>query len=281
MGASNKIIEGKDRAEAIEADLSRRLSQLDVKPQLTVISVGNDPASQAYIGAKRKACDRVGIDFSLGKFEVEVNQAKLLQRIQELNDRDEVTGIIVQLPLPSRLDRQKIIETIDPAKDADGLHPANLGRLLHDRPGIVPATPRAIVELIKEPGRIAGKDCTVINDSLLVGKPLALMLLTRGATVNVCHERTKDVSQHTKQADIVVVGVGQPDFLGPEMIKQGATVIDVGINRTEEGLTGDVNFGQVKTKAGHITPVPGGVGPVTVAMLLDNVVRLQEKTSSS
>jgi len=280
MRAGNKVIKGTNYAQSIERDLSQRLSSLTTKPELAVVLVGEDPASRTYIEAKRKACQRLDIDFSLHPLEQEENQSIVRRQVEELNQSQSITAILIQLPLPSQLDQRKLIAALDPAKDADGLHPLNLGRLFHKHPEIAPATPKAILKLLEETEGLQGKDCTIINDSLLVGKPLALLLLQKGATVNVCHKQTRDLQRHTEQADIVVVGVGQPGFLKPEMIKQGATVIDVGINRTEQGLTGDVDFDRVKDKAGYITPVPGGVGPVTVAMLLDNVVRLQEKKES-
>lgn len=273
---SAKIIDGKAIAAQLRQDIKRRVDERlhdgQRAPGLAVILVGQDPASQVYVGSKRKGCDEVGIKSISHDLPADTSEEQLLALIDELNSNPEVDGILVQLPLPEHIDAEAVIERIHPDKDVDGFHPYNVGRLALRMPVLRPCTPRGIVTLLESTGEtIKGKDAVVVGASNIVGRPMGLELLLAGCTVTTCHRFTRDTPSHVANADIVVVAVGVPGFLKGEWIKPGAMVIDVGINRLEDGrLVGDVEFESAKDRAGWITPVPGGVGPMTVATLLQN-----------
>ena len=241
---------------------------------LAVIQVGNDPASSVYVGNKKKACEYIGIRSLAYELEESVTQEELLSLIKTLNEREDVNGILVQLPLPKHIDEDAVIRAIDPKKDVDGFHPYSVGALSIGEEGFVSCTPAGIIQLCKRSGiEIAGKECVVIGRSNIVGKPISMLLLRENGTVTVCHSRTKDLKEVTKRADILVVAIGKPKFITKEYVKDGAVVIDVGIHRNENNkLCGDVDFDDVEPVASAITPVPGGVGPMTIAMLMNNCV---------
>jgi methylenetetrahydrofolate dehydrogenase (NADP+)/methenyltetrahydrofolate cyclohydrolase len=242
-------------------------------PGLATVLVGEDPASQIYVGNKRKQAVEAGmrsIDEELGEGTPE---DELLELIDELNSNDSVDGILVQVPLPEQIDQDEVLARIDPSKDVDGLTATNAGLLAQGRPGLVPCTPQGVIELLRHAGtELSGAEAVVVGRSILVGRPLASLLLGENATVTVCHSRTRDLAEVCRRADVLVAAVGSPRLIGREMVKPGAAVIDVGTNRTEDGLVGDVDFEAVKDVAGAITPVPGGVGPMTIAMLLANTL---------
>jgi methylenetetrahydrofolate dehydrogenase (NADP+)/methenyltetrahydrofolate cyclohydrolase len=274
---SAQILDGKALATAIKAELSIRvlaLKQKGITPGLGTVLVGDDPGSLSYVGGKHRDCQEVGINSIRVDLPASATEKDVLAAIEDLNSSKECTGYIVQLPLPHGMSTQKVLEAIDPDKDADGLHPLNLGRLVAGYDAPLPCTPRAIVALLDH-YKIStnGAEITVIGRGLTVGRPLGLLLSRKkeNATVTLTHTGTKDLSRHTKNADIVVAAIGQSHFLKAEMIKEGAVVIDVGISRTSEGLDGDVSPG-VYGKASYVSPMPGGVGPMTRAMLLTNVV---------
>jgi methylenetetrahydrofolate dehydrogenase (NADP+)/methenyltetrahydrofolate cyclohydrolase len=277
-----KILDGKALAQKIQTELKQQVEELTPKigrpPGLAVLMVGDNPASAAYVRNKERSCEKVGIA-SFGKhFPPETTQSELEQVIAELNKDDRVDGILVQLPLPDRLDSVSLLHQIDPHKDADGLHPVNLGRLVRGESGLRSCTPAGVMRLMEEYQiPLKGKKAVVVGRSILVGKPLALMLLAADATVTIAHSRSQNLAEITRDADILVAAAGRKDLITSDMVKPGAIVIDVGINRvTDEAgnsrLVGDVNYDAVKTIAGHITPVPGGIGPMTVALLLANTV---------
>jgi methylenetetrahydrofolate dehydrogenase (NADP+)/methenyltetrahydrofolate cyclohydrolase len=270
-----RILDGKSLAAATRAALKHRveaLVQRGVRPGLTVIIAGDDPASKVYVRNKTLAAKEIGVRSELIEYTKDVSEAELLQRIAALNANREVHGILVQLPLPRHIDSARVLETIAPAKDVDGFHEANLGALMAGRPGVVPCTPLGCMRLIEHSGmQIAGRHAVVIGRSNIVGKPLAMLLLQKDATVTICHSKTPSIEAITKQADILVAAVGRAKLVNARMVKPGACVIDVGINRLPDGkLAGDVDYDSVKEVAGWITPVPGGVGPMTIAMLLEN-----------
>lgn len=274
---SAQILDGKALATAIKAELSIRvlaLKQKGITPGLGTVLVGDDPGSLSYVGGKHRDCQEVGINSIRVDLPASATERDVLAAIEDLNSSKECTGYIVQLPLPHGMSTQKVLEAIDPDKDADGLHPLNLGRLVAGYDAPLPCTPRAIVALLDH-YKIStnGAEVTVIGRGLTVGRPLGLLLSRKkeNATVTLTHTGTKDLSRHTKNADIVIAAIGQSHFLKAEMIKEGAVVIDVGISRTSEGLDGDVCPG-VYAKASYVSPMPGGVGPMTRAMLLTNVV---------
>ena len=240
--------------------------------------MGDDPASRVYVNNKKKACEELGIyseEYALG---ADTAEEELLTLIDELNGKKEISGILVQLPLPEHINEQNIINAIDPKKDVDAFHPVNVGKIMVGDFDFVPCTPAGVMELIKESGiDVCGKDCVVVGRSNIVGKPQAMLLLHQNGTVTICHSRTKDLAEKTKRADILVAAVGIPGFIKGDMIKEGAVVIDVGINRTKEKkLVGDVDFESAEKVAGAITPVPGGVGPMTIAMLMRNTIKAAE-----
>lgn len=240
-----------------------------------MVIVGDDPASRIYVNNKKKACAECGIYSEEYALPAETPQDELLALIDRLNKKSDISGILVQLPLPKHIDETTIINAIDPGKDVDAFHPVNVGKIMVGNFDFVPCTPAGVMELIKESGiDISGKECVVVGRSNIVGKPQAMLLLHQNGTVTICHSRTKDLAEHTKKADILVAAVGRPNFITGDMIKPGAVVIDVGINRLEnKKLCGDVDFESAEKTAGAITPVPGGVGPMTIAMLMKNTVR--------
>ena len=284
-----QILDGKTLAQKIRTQLKSRVQSRQAKigrpPGLAVLMVGDNPASAVYVRNKEKACQKIGIA-SFGKhFSIHTSAAELEKVIAELNQDERVDGILVQLPLPNHLDAVSLLHQIDPEKDADGLHPVNLGKLVRSEAGLRSCTPAGVMELLKEYNiPIEGKKAVVVGRSILVGKPLALMLLEKNATVIMAHSRTQDLGDVCREADILVAAVGKPELITPEMVKPGAVVIDVGINRLEDSqgnsrLVGDVAFDSVAEVASYITPVPGGIGPMTVAMLLQNTVFSWEKKS--
>ena len=279
---SAQILDGKALAATIKADLTQRVSLLKrsgKKPGLGTILVGDDPGSHSYVAGKHRDCQEVGIESLRVDLPASASQSDVLAAIKDLNSAKECTGYIVQLPLPHGIDTQLILEAIDPAKDADGLHPLNLGRLVAGYAAPLPCTPRAIVELLNHYSiPLKGADVVVIGRGLTVGRPLGLLLTRKkeNATVTLTHTGTQDLAHHTQRADIVIAAIGQAHFLKPAMIKSGATVLDVGISRTDAGLLGDVDLAVFEV-AGFCAPMPGGVGPMTRAMLLTNVVEACEQ----
>lgn len=273
-----KILSGKEVSERIKEELKGEVENLKkqgIFAGLAVIIVGEDPASRVYVNNKKKACEQLGIYSEEYALAGDTEENTLLELIDRLNGDRHISGILVQLPLPKHIDEKKIIERIDPSKDVDAFHPVNVGRIMTGNYDFVPCTPAGIMELIKESGVSAeGRECVVIGRSNIVGKPMAMLLLHKNGTVTVCHSRTKNLKEKAKNADILVVAVGKPNFVTGDMIKDGAVVIDVGINRLEnKKLVGDVDFESAEKVAGAITPVPGGVGPMTIAMLMKNTVK--------
>lgn len=265
-----ELLDGKTLATDILDKLSLKVKQLDTVPNLVVIQVGNDPASSVYVRNKERTAERVGIKSETVKLSKHITQDELLEIIDKYNHFAGVNGILVQLPLPKHIDEQVILEAISPMKDVDGFHPLNVGKLNIGQKQMIPSTPAGIMELLKANHiELEGKHVVIVGRSNIVGKPLAHLLLEANATVTVAHSRTKNLKQLTKMADILVVAIGQPELITKDYVKTGAVVIDVGINRTESGLKGDVNFNNVKSKVAAITPVPGGVGPMTIAMLMN------------
>ena len=288
-----QIIDGKaiaaDVRRDVRADVEAWTAEGHRAPFLSVVLVGSDPASASYVRGKTKAAAEAGIDSDTLAFDATISQNELLDVLRKLNDDDSVDGILVQLPLPSHIDEAEVIRAIDPNKDVDGFHPVNAGRLLLGMPGFAPATPAGIVELLRRTGiETSGSNAVIVGRSNIVGKPLANLLMQKGldATVTVCHSRTQKLPQITRQADILVAAIGVPHFIKIEMVKEGAAVIDVGVNRIEDStrergyrLVGDVEFDQVSEIAGWITPVPGGVGPMTIAMLLKNTLQAAKQSA--
>ena len=273
-----KIIDGKALAQSIKENIALEVAALKEKgvtPGLAVILVGDDPASKVYVNNKKKACAQVGIYSEEYLLPADTDEKTLLDLIAKLNADKNISGVLLQSPIPSHLDYRKISETISPAKDVDAFHPYNVGKIMIGDFDFVPCTPAGVIELIKSTGtEIAGKNCVVIGRSNIVGKPQAMLLLKENGTVTVCHSKTKDIASFTRNADILVVAVGKAGFVNGDMIKPGAVVIDVGMNRNAEGkLCGDVDFASAEPVAAYITPVPGGVGPMTVTMLLKNTVK--------
>lgn len=265
-----ELLDGKVLANDILDKLSLKVKQLDTAPNLVVIQVGNDPASSVYVRNKQRTAERVGINSETVKLSKHITQDELLEIIDKYNNDSLVNGILVQLPLPKHIDEQVILEAISPMKDVDGFHPLNVGKLNIGQKQMIPSTPAGIMELLKANQiELEGKHVVIVGRSNIVGKPLAHLLLEANATVTITHSKTKDLKHLTKQADILVVAVGQPELITEDYVKDGTVVIDVGINRTESGLKGDVDFNNVKSKVAAITPVPGGVGPMTIAMLMN------------
>lgn len=273
-----QLIDGKAISAKVKEEVKNEAAQLTEKgvvPCLAVILVGDDKASQTYVNSKEKACKACGIRSLKYTLEANTGESALIDLIQSLNENDEVDGILVQLPLPKHIDENKILEKISCEKDVDGFHAVNVGRLVSGLDGFVPCTPCGIMRLFKEYGiKVSGKNAVVIGRSNIVGKPMANLLLNANATVTVTHSKTQNLAKITKDADIIVVAIGKPNFLKADMVKNGAVVIDVGINRLENNkLVGDVDFENVANKCSFITPVPGGVGPMTIAMLLKNTIK--------
>ena len=283
------IIDGKKISESLRTKIAEEVKSLveagERAPGLAVIIVGNNPASRIYVNNKKKGCEACGITSYEYALPEDANEAELLSLIEELNNNDEIDGILCQLPLPSHIDENKVIDAISPEKDVDGFSPINTGNLLTGKPCFAPCTPAGVVEMLKHEGiEISGKHCVIVGRSNIVGKPAALLMLHENATVTICHSRTKNLTEEIKRADIVIAAIGKANFITADMIKEGAVVIDVGINRLESGkVTGDVDFEAVKEKASYITPVPGGVGPMTITMLLKNTLigRKTRKSQSS
>jgi methylenetetrahydrofolate dehydrogenase (NADP+)/methenyltetrahydrofolate cyclohydrolase len=283
---SAHLIDGNALARSLREDVARRVDRLaarGLRPGLAVVLVGDDPASAVYVRNKVRDCEEVGITSTLDRLPASTTEAQLLARIAELNADRSVHGILVQLPLPAHIDTHRVIEAISPAKDADGFHVSNVGQLVVGEPLFRPCTPYGVMKMLEHAGtRLDGAEAVVIGRSNIVGKPQALMLLAAGATVTVCHSRTKDLAAHTRRADVLVAAVGRANLVTADMVKPGATVIDVGMNRGADGrLCGDVDFAGVSKVAGAITPVPGGVGPMTRAMLLVNTVEAAERLAGA
>ena len=274
-----QIIDGKKISQEIKDELKAKVESLKAEgkdiPCLAVIQVGNDPASTVYVGNKKKACEYIGIGSKSFELPEETTQEELLKIIDDLNSNPEITGILVQLPVPKHIDEDTIIRRISPDKDVDGFHPMSVGALLIGEDGYLSCTPAGVIQLLKRSGvEIAGKECVVIGRSNIVGKPMAVLLLRENGTVTICHSRTKDLKEVCKRADILVVAIGKPKMITAEYVKEGACVIDVGIHRMENGkLCGDVDYDDVAPHCGYITPVPGGVGPMTIAMLMNNCLK--------
>ncbi|MBN1471751.1 MAG: bifunctional methylenetetrahydrofolate dehydrogenase/methenyltetrahydrofolate cyclohydrolase FolD [Syntrophaceae bacterium] len=281
------IIDGNKIAQDIRNEVRKGAQELKeqqgIIPGLAVVLVGDDPASQVYVGRKAKACAEVGFLSREYQLPAETEEKKLLKIIKKLNKDDLVHGILVQLPLPKHISTETIIAAIDPCKDVDGFHPVNVGGLVTGTPLFVPCTPRGIMELISRSGiELAGKEAVVVGRSNIVGKPMALLLLAQNATVTMCHSKTKDLAAVTGRADVLVAAIGKPHMIKANMVKDGAIVIDVGVNRLENGkLAGDVAFEEVAAKASYITPVPGGVGPMTIAMLMKNTLEAARRSINS
>lgn len=265
-------IDGKALAATVRAQVAQDVKAFGEPVCLATILVGDDSASHVYVGSKHKASHEAGIDSRDHRFPADTPETEILDLIAELNADDDVDGILVQLPLLEHMDEPKVLRSVDPAKDVDGFHPSNAGLLFLGEPFLVPATPSGVMVMLAEHGvELEGKEAVVIGRSEIVGKPMAMLLLAEHATVTICHSRTANLAEHTRRADVLVAAVGRPRIVTPEMVKPGATVIDVGVNRTEAGLVGDVDPAVFEV-AGLMTPVPGGVGPMTIAMLLRNTL---------
>lgn len=274
-----RVLDGREVAAAVKDEVAKAVAELNYQPGLATVLVGDDPASHTYVKGKRRDAEQVGIRSVHHELPAATGQPELLELVASLNRDDEVDGILVQLPLPGDLDGEATVETIDPKKDVDGLHPFNLGLLMLGRLGLRPCTPSGVMRILDHYGiETTGARAVIVGRSFLVGRPLAMMLSERGAdsTVSVAHSRTKDLAAVTREADILIAAAGSPGLIGADHVKPGATVIDVGVNRTDEGLVGDVDFDAVADIAGAITPVPGGVGPMTRAMLLVNTLSAAE-----
>ncbi|MGL2901154.1 bifunctional methylenetetrahydrofolate dehydrogenase/methenyltetrahydrofolate cyclohydrolase FolD [Helicobacter pylori] len=277
------LLDGQALAYDIEKDLKNKIqtitAQTHKSPKLAVILVGKDPASITYVNMKIKACERVGMDFDLKTLQENITEAKLLSLIKDYNTDQNISGVLVQLPLPRHIDTKMILEAIDPNKDVDGFHPLNIGKLCTQKESFLPATPMGVMRLLEHYHiGIKGKDVAIIGASNIIGKPLSMLMLNAGASVSVCHILTKDISFYTQNADIVCVGVGKPDLIKASMLKKGAVVVDIGINHLNDGrIVGDVDFTNAQKVAGFITPVPKGVGPMTIVSLLENTLIAFEK----
>ncbi|MEJ6565433.1 MAG: bifunctional methylenetetrahydrofolate dehydrogenase/methenyltetrahydrofolate cyclohydrolase FolD [Burkholderiales bacterium] len=278
---SAKIVDGKLVSQVLREKMKLRVEELakrDIQPGLAVILLGDDAASQVYVRNKVAACQAIGVQSRVYRLAANTSEQKVLEALKLLNNDSEINGILVQLPLPKHIDEDKILEIISPQKDVDGFHKINVGAMVTGHARFYPCTPHGVMKLLEYYGiAIEGRHAVVVGRSNIVGKPMALMLLEKGATVSICNSKTPDLASFTSQADIVVVAVGKPKVLSGDMIKPGATVIDVGINRLPDGsLAGDVDFESVREVAGFLTPVPGGVGPMTITMLLENTIRSSE-----
>lgn len=271
------VISGKEVSQKVKGEVREKalaLKEKGIEVGLAVVIVGDNPASRVYVNSKKKACEEVGFNSYEYALPEETTQQELLDLVEVLNNDEKVNGILVQLPLPKQIDENAIINAISPDKDVDAFHPFNVGKIMIGEYAFLPCTPAGIMELIDSTGvEIAGKSCVVIGRSNIVGKPMSMLLLHRSGTVTVCHSKTKNLKGICQNADILVAAVGRPNFVTGDMVKEGAVVIDVGINRMEDGkLCGDVNFAEAEKKASYITPVPGGVGPMTIAMLMKNTL---------
>jgi len=290
MHVSATILDGKVLSQEIRAEIAKQVAAMKASggptPCLAAVLVGDDPASQVYVRNKEKACEKAGMGSIMHRLPADTTTDQLLDLVAQLNADASIHGILIQLPLPKQIDETRVLDAVNPLKDVDAFHPENVGRIVQGRPRFLPCTLHGIQQLLlRNRIPIAGQNVTVVGRSEIVGKPMAIMFMQRGegghATVTVCHSRTKDLPAVTRQADILVVAIGKAKFLTADMVKPGAVVVDVGINRTDDGLVGDVDFEAVKEVAGQITPVPGGVGPLTITMLLHNTLaaaRLQSGT---
>jgi len=274
---SATIIDGKKIAAEIREEVKREVEEMRNKgivPKLAVVLAGDDPASVTYARSKEKACSKVGIEYELFTFPGSVSEEEVLAKIEELNKDEAVHGIMIELPLPKHISKKKVLEAVLPEKDVDGVHPVNRGYILSGGEGLFPATPQSCVEIMLRSGiEIRGKDAVLVGRGETVGKPLIFMMLNQNATVTVCHTKTTDLKAHTKRADILIVAVGRRNMITADMVKPGAVVVDAGINPAEKGITGDVDFENVKEVAGAITPVPGGVGSLTTVLIQRNVLK--------
>lgn len=271
-----EILDGKLVANKLKERIRADIENLDVKPSLAVICVGNAPASKLYVNLKHKMCDELGIGIEEYNFENDITQERLLKVIDELNSNDSIDGILLQSPVPYHLNILELFDRICPEKDVDGFNPINVGYLAQGKDGFVPCTPLGIMHILEEYGiNIEGKNCVVVGRSNIVGRPMAQLLINANGTVTVCHSKTKNLGEITKEADILIVAVGKTKFITADMVKDGAVVVDVGINRTENSkkICGDVDFDNVKDKCEYITPVPGGVGPMTIITLMENLLK--------
>ncbi len=278
-----QLIDGKKISQEIKDELRQTVAELKAQGKegaLAVIQVGSDPASSVYVRNKKRACEYIGIRSESYELPEQTSEDELLALIDRLNRDPKINGILCQLPVPAHMDEDKIIRAIDPAKDVDGFHAQNVGALVIGQQGFVSCTPAGIIQLLKRSGvETAGKNCVIVGRSNIVGKPMALLMLRENATVTVCHSKTKNLPEICRQADILIVAIGRPKMITAEYVKEGAVVIDVGIHRQEDGkLCGDVDFDQVEPIAGAITPVPGGVGPMTIAMLMNNCVEAMTRS---
>ncbi len=283
---SSAIINGKEIGGEIRKSVEKRveaLKQKGITPGLAVILVGDNPASKTYVANKQASCEAIGMYSALIKLPEDISETTLLEQIRELNDSSDIHGILVQLPLPKHIDENAVIATISPEKDVDGFSPISVGKMMLGQETYLPCTPFGVMKLLEHTGiDVAGKHAVIVGRSHIVGKPMGQLLLQKDATVTYTHSKTKDLAFFTKQADILIAAVGRPNFITADYIKEGAVVIDVGINRDEHNkLVGDVDFASVDGVASHITPVPGGVGPMTITMLLENTVQAAEKTVKS
>mgnify|MGYP006381797183 FL=1 len=283
---SSAIINGKEIGGEIRKSVEQRvkaLKKIGVTPGLAVILVGENPASKTYVANKQASCDAIGVYSALIKLPEDISEPALLEQIRELNNRKDIHGILVQLPLPNHISEEAVIATISPEKDVDGFSPISVGKMMLGQETYLPCTPYGVMKLLEHSGiDVAGKHAVIVGRSHIVGKPMGQLLLQKDATVTYTHSKTKDLASFTKQADILIAAVGRPKFITADYIKEGAVVIDVGINRDEnKKLVGDVDFASVDGIASHITPVPGGVGPMTITMLLENTVQAAEKTVKS
>jgi len=277
----SKIIDGKKISLEVKEELKKEISLLEVKPTLVVISVGDDPASKVYVRQKEKCANYVGINYMHLNYD-SIKEEELLEKIDELNNDSSINGVIVQLPLPSYLDSTKIVNAISPDKDVDGLTYINAGRLLNNEKCLVSCTPKGIMYLLEHEGiDLTGKNAVVIGRSILVGKPMMNLLINANATVTMCHSRTNEIEKITRKADVLVVAIGKKHFVKRDMVKKNAVVIDVGINRVSDKLYGDVDYDDVFDKVKKITPVPGGVGPMTVVMLMSNVLEAYKNQNNN
>jgi len=275
----SKIIDGKLIRDEILVQIKKEVKTYMIKPCLAVIQIGNDEASNSYIKAKENACHNTGIYFKHIKFDEDAKEIEVINKILELNNDEYVHGILIQLPLPEKFNPDKLINYIARNKDVDGLTDINLGKLYNNKNGLISCTPQGIIKILEHENiEVEGKNVVIVGRSNLVGKPLLGLLLNKNATVTICHSKTTNLKEHTQKADILIVAVGKKHFITEDMVKDKAVVIDVGINKEDGKLYGDVDFAKVKTKASKITPVPGGVGPMTVAMLMNNVIKSYRKT---
>ena len=280
-----ELINGKELAKRIRGELKKRVDELklhNVNPKLAVIMVGSDKASEIYVRNKSRACEEIGIEFEEFLLDEETTQKELIDLIENLNARDDIHGILLQSPIPAHLDIREAFDKIDYKKDVDGFNPINVGKLSIGEDSFISCTPYGVVKMLEAYNiEVEGKRAVIIGRSNIVGKPLLQCLLNKNATVTVCHSKTRDIENITKEADILIAALGKPKFVKDYMVKEGAVVIDVGINRNEEGkIVGDVDFDNVSKKASYITPVPGGVGPMTIAVLMSNVVKAAEALSN-